>query len=119
MEKALANIEDLAIAIKEYADCKIEAVKLNVAEKSSSVLANVIAAVVVAGIFFFFIIFGSVALAIGLGILLGKMWLGFLIVAFLYLLAGFVFWKARIKFIQFPLMNAFVSQLFTNEHEED
>jgi hypothetical protein len=116
MEKTFAKVEDLASTIKEYADSRIEEVKLSVAEKSAAVMANVIAGIVVAMVFIFFIIFVSVALAVGLGIWIGKMWVGFLIVAFLYLLVGALVWKARVKFIQFPIMNAFVSQLFNNEH---
>jgi uncharacterized RDD family membrane protein YckC len=119
MENTFAKVEDLASTLKEYADSRIEELKLHVAEKSSALIANLLAGVVVAMVFIFFIIFVSVALAIGLGIWSGKMWIGFLIVAFLYLLAGAIVWKARIKLIQFPFMNAFVSQLFNNEHEED
>lgn len=119
MEKTFAKVEDLASTVKEYADSRIEAVKLHVAEISSALMANVIAGVIVAMVFIFFIIFGSVALALGLGIWIGNMWIGFLIVAFLYLLVGAIVWKARIKLIQIPIMNAFVSQLFNNNHEED
>ncbi len=119
MEKIFAKVEDLATTLKEYADSSMEAVKLQVAEKSSAIMANVIAAIVVALVFFFFIIFGSVALAVGLGIWTGKMWLGFLIVAFLYLIVGVMVWKARVKFIQFPMMNSFIAQLFNNEHGKD
>lgn len=119
MEKTFAKVEDLATTLKEYADSRIEGVKLHVAEKSSAIMANIIAGIVVAMVFVFFIIFGSMALAVGLGYWIGKMWLGFLIVAFLYLLAGLLVWKARVKYIQFPIMNAFVSQLFNNEHGKD
>jgi uncharacterized membrane protein len=119
MEKTFAKAEDLATNIKEYADSKIEEVKLQVAEKSAAIMANVIAGIVVAMVFIFFIIFVSVALAVGLGIWIGKMWVGFLVVAFLYLLVGGLVWKARVKFIQFPIMNAFVAQLFSNEHGKD
>ncbi len=119
MEKTFAKVEDLATTIKEYADSRIEAVKLQVAEKSSAIMANVIAGVVVAMLFVFVIIFGSMALAFGVGAWIGKMWVGFLIVAFLYLIVGALVWKARIKFIQFPMMNSSISKLFNNEHGKD
>lgn len=119
MEKIFAKVEDLANNIKEYVDSRIEEVKLHVAEKSTAVMANVIAGIVVAMVFILFIIFGSMALAVGVGIWIGKMWVGFLIVAFLYLFVGVLVWKARVKFIQFPMMNAFVAQLFSNEYGKD
>jgi hypothetical protein len=119
MEKTFAKVEDLASNIKEYADSRIEGAKLLVAEKSSAIMANVIAGIVIVLVFIFFIIFGSMALAVGLGVWIGKMWVGFLIVAFFYLIVGLLVWKARVKFIQFPIMNAFVTQLFNNEHGKD
>ncbi len=119
MEKTFAKVEDLATNIKEYADSRIEAVKLNVAEKSATIMANIIAGIVVAMVFIFFMIFGSTAFAVGLGIWIGKMWVGFIIVAFFYFLVGLLIWKTRVKFIQFPIMNAFITQLFNNEHGKD
>jgi uncharacterized membrane protein YqjE len=119
MEKTFAKVEHLASNIKEYADSRMEEVKLHVAEKSAAVMANVIAGIVVAMVFIFFVIFGSMALAVGLGVWIGKMWVGFLIVAFLYLVIGALVWKARVKFIQFPMMNSFIAQLFNNEHGKD
>ncbi len=119
MEKTFAKVEDLATTVKEYADSRIEAIKLQVAEKSAAILANLIAGIVVAMVLIFFIIFGSMALAVGLGVWIGKMWAGLLIVAFFYLIVGLLVWKSRVKFIQFPIMNSFISQLFSNEHGED
>jgi energy-coupling factor transporter transmembrane protein EcfT len=119
MEKAFAKVEELADTVKEYVKTRIESVKLNVAEKSSAVIANIIAGLVVAGFFMSFIIFGSIALAFGLGEWIGKTWAGFLIVALLYLLIGIIVWIARVRIIRLPLMNAFIRQLFSNEYEED
>ncbi len=119
MEKAFAKIEELADTIKEYVNTRVESVKLNVAEKSSVVIANVVAGMVVAVVFFFFMIFAGIALSFGLGEWIGKTWAGFLIVAFLYLLAGVVIWKARGRIIRLPVMNALIKQLFSNDDEED
>jgi Putative Actinobacterial Holin-X, holin superfamily III len=119
MEKTFAKVEDLATTLKEYADSRMEAVKLQVAEKSSAIMANIIAGIAVAMLFVFFTIFASMALAVGLGVWIGKMWVGFLIVAFLYLVIGALVWKSRVKFIQFPMMNFFIAQLFNNEHGKD
>ena len=124
MEKTFARVEELADTIKEYVNTRIESVKLSAAEKSSAVIANVLAGLIVALVFFFFIIFASIALSFGLGEWIGKTWAGFLIVAFLYLLAGIVVWAARGKIIRLPLMNALIRQLFSNEddnedHEKD
>lgn len=119
MEKAFAKAEELAGTIKEYVNNRIESVKLNAAEKSSAVMANVIAGAIVAVVFIFFIVFASVALAFGLGEWLGKTWAGFLIVAGLYFLVGIIVWLARTKIIRLPIMNAFIQQLIKTEDDEE
>jgi uncharacterized membrane protein YqjE len=119
MDNVFSNIEELAGTIRGYVDTRIESMKLSVAEKSSNVIANLIAGVVVVIVFIFFIIFGSIALSFGLGEWIGKTWVGFLIVACMYLVIGIVVWIARGKLIRFPVMNAIIKQLFKNDDEED
>lgn len=119
MEKAFAKVEELADTIKDYVNTRLESVKLSAAEKSSAVIANVIAVFVVAVVFIFFIIFAGMALAFGLGVWLGSTWLGFLIVACLYLVLGIAVWLARGKIIRMPVMNSMIQQLFKNEEEEE
>lgn len=119
MEKTFARVEELADTIKEYVNTKIESVKLSAAEKTSAVIANVLAGIVVALVFVFFVIFASVALSLGLGEWIGKTWAGFLIVAGLYLLIGIIVWTGRGKIIRLPLMNAMIRQLSGNEEEEE
>jgi Putative Actinobacterial Holin-X, holin superfamily III len=119
MESAFAKVEELAGNIKEYVNIRIESVKLSTAEKSSAVIANLIGGFIVAVVFLFFIIFTSTALAVGLGEWIGKTWLGFLIVGFLYLIAGIAVWMAREKIIRLPIMNALIQQLFTSDDEDN
>lgn len=119
MEKAFAKAEEMADNVKEYFNTKIESVKLNAAEKSSYVIANLIAGAAAAIVFIFFLIFGGMALSFGLGEWIGKTWAGFLIVAGFYLLIGIVVWTARGKIIRLPVMNALIQQLFNNDDEED
>lgn len=119
MEKTFARVEELADTIKEYVNTRIESVKLSAAEKSSAVVANVLAGIIVAIVFLFFIVFASVALAFGLGEWIGKTWAGFLIVAGLYLLIGIIVWAARGKLIRLPLMNAMIQQLFKKDEEDE
>jgi hypothetical protein len=121
MEKAFARAEEIAGNIKEYINTRIESAKLGVAEKSSAIIANLVAGAIVAVVFFFFIIFAGIAVSFALGEWIGKIWAGFLIVALLYLLLGIVAWVARGKLIRLPVMNAMIKQLFKedNEDEED
>lgn len=63
MEKTFSKVEELASHIKEYINIRISAIKLSAAEKSSKMLANLIAVAVVLMVFFSFVLFASVALA--------------------------------------------------------
>lgn len=119
MEKTFARAEELAETVKDYVNMKIASAKLNIAEKTSGMLATLIAGFMVAAIFLFFLVFCSIALALVLGDWIGKPWAGFLIVAFLYLVIGIVVWFARVRIIQLPIMNALIKQFLTDEYEED
>lgn len=119
MEKVFAKMEELTDSVKEYVNTRVESVKLSVAEKSSALVANLVAGMLVAAVFLFFLIFAGIALALVLGEWTGKMWAGFLIVAGIYLLFGIIVWIAREKIIRLPVMNAMIKQLFSNDDEED
>ena len=119
MEKVFAKMEELTDSVKEYVNTRVESVKLSVAEKSSALVANLVAGMLVAAVFLFFLIFAGIALALVLGEWTGKMWTGFLIVAGIYLLFGIIVWIAREKIIRLPVMNAMIKQLFSNDDEED
>lgn len=119
MENTFTKLEELAASLKAYVNTRITSVKLSVAEKTAQVIANMIVGLVVAFVFICFLIFSSIALALWLGEWMGKPWAGFLIVAVLYLLLGFVVWIARVKFIRLPLMNILIKQFFSNDHESD
>ncbi len=117
MEDAFNKTEEIVDVIKEYVNTRVESVKLAVAEKSSAVIADLVAGAIAIVVFFGFIVFAGVALSLGLGEWLGRPWLGFLIVACLYLLVGMIVWKARTKLIRIPIMNAILQQLFKDEDQ--
>lgn len=119
MEKVFAKMEELTDSVKEYVNTRVESVKLSVAEKSSALVANLVAGMLVAAVFLFFLIFAGIALALVLGEWTGKMWAGFLIVAGIYLLFGIIVWIAREKIIRLPVMNALIKQFFSTDDEED
>ena len=103
--------------LKEYINNRMDAVKLNTAEKSSKLLATVIASVVVAMFFITFLFFASTALAFVFSRLTGALSWGFLIVGGIYLLLGVLVWLLKDRILQLPIMNALLRQLFTDEDD--
>ena len=118
LKEEFKKAEDLAMHLKAYVQIEIELFKLTIAEKLSKIIANFLAAMVVMGVLLLFILFVSIALAFLIGEWLEKMSAGFFIVSILYLLIGVISWYAREKLIRIPILNAILSQLFTNDRIE-
>ena len=117
MEKVFSKVEELAGSVKDYVNTRMEAIKLDAAEKGSSIIANSVAGVVVAILFLFFLGLASIGLSIVLGEWIGRMWAGFVIVACVYFLIGIVVWAVRGRLIRLPVMNALIQQLFKHDEE--
>lgn len=119
MSDEFNRIESLLGQAKEYVNTRIAQFKLSVAEKISKTMATVIAGLVAALVFFLFLVFAGVAAAIALGQWTGYMWLGFLIIAAVYLLMAIIVWKAKDRLLALPIMNAIIGRLFDEEEVED
>lgn len=113
------KVETLMDHAREYVNTRVDEVKLKAAEKASGVLSLLVAGAVVRLVFLFSLFFASVAGAYGLGIWLGKMWLGFLLVAGVYFLAGCIVWATKERLIRIPVMNTVIYQLFKNEDPDE
>ncbi len=118
MKKIFSRAEELAGHVKEYADNRIHAVKLSVAEKVSKIIANIIARAITLFIIFLFVVFASIALAIVIGEWTGELYWGFLIIAALYLFAGIILWLAKERILRLPIMNSLLKQFFSDSENE-
>lgn len=119
MEKTFAKVEEMADHVKEYVNNHISAVKLGVAEKTSALLANIIAVTIALLVFVMFVIFSSVAVAFAFAKLTGEYYWGFLIVAGIYLLIGILVWSLKERILRMPIMNVILQQLFNEEEDSD
>ncbi len=119
MSDDFTRLESLLEQVKAYINTRIARFKLSVAEKTSSTLALLIAGLLAFLVFVFFLAFAGVAAALALAQWTGKPWLGFLIMAFVYLLLAALVWKGRRRLIQVPMMNALIRNLFDEEEDEN
>jgi hypothetical protein len=113
MENIFSQVQHLAEEVKAYVNVRIDLAKLTVAETASKIVADTAATIISGLIFLFFLFFASVGLALFLSSLIGNAYSGFLIVAGVYLLLGFLIWLLREKWIRIPVMNAIIRQLFS------
>ncbi len=118
MEDTLSKVEELAGHVKEYVDNRMESLKLGAVEKSVRLLANMRARAIATIVIVLFFAFLSLALAFFLAKKTGELYLGFLIVAAIYLLISLLIWAARDKLLQEPLTNIMLRQLFKNHEDE-
>jgi energy-coupling factor transporter transmembrane protein EcfT len=119
MEDTFIKIEQMAAHAKEYVNNRIAEVKLSSAEKTSKLLAIIIAIAVSMLVFIFFIAFASTALAFALAKWTGEFYWGFLIVAGIYFLLGMLVWILKEKLLRFPIMNAMLQQLFKADTDNE
>ncbi len=101
-------IESLFSRSKEYAGNRLELLKLKLIDKTSNVASAVVTGVVLFVIFFIFFVILNIGIALLIGDLVGKSWLGFLILAVVYAIAGFVVLKGRNKFFKTPVLQMLI-----------
>lgn len=104
-------LEDLICQTKEYADTKIELVKLQSVEKASYALSTLFILMVFGTFFFLFFVVLNIGLALFIGDLLGKAYWGFFIVGSFYFFVGLVLFILRNKIFKAPLIDIFIRKL--------
>lgn len=119
MESAFERAEELVQSLKEYANNRIEYIKLSGIEKGSKIIAAAVAAIIVAVMILFFLIFASIALSVFLSEFIGISWVGFLIVACIYLVIALIVWATKRTLIQRKIMNAIIKQLFDGYEQQN
>lgn len=112
------NAESFVEQVKEYVNTRLAQLKLSFAEKTSKVIAIMIAVVLLALVFFLFLVLVCVAAAIAIGQWLESFWLGFLVMGGIVLLIGFILWVSKDRLIGRPIMNALINAIFDKDENE-
>lgn len=119
MTDSFSKAEELTGNIREYVQLKVKAVKLDVAEKTSAVMANLVAGAIVAVILLLMVVFAGIALSYVFAELTGTIYGGFLITAGLFLILAVITWKMRQRLIRMPIMNSIIQQLFKEDTSDE
>lgn len=102
--KISESIQDVANKVIDLVNAHLDYYKIVAFDKLVTILSRTISAAVLTLTGFMFIFFGSFALASFLGDILTKPYWGYLIVAGLYAIGGFVIWKNRVPWILDPMI---------------
>jgi len=114
MEDSFKIFEELKTSLVNYLNHKASLLKIELAEKISKLLSSLIAISLFAICMLFVLVFISIALSIFIGNKIGEIYIGFLIVSFIHLIFGICIWKMRVRWIQIPMMNFILKQLFND-----
>ena len=107
-EPTITLIESLFSKSKEYAGNRFQLYKLKAIDKSATIASSVISGVALFIVFFIFFVVLNIGIALLIGDLLGKSYWGFLILAAVYAIAGFILFKGRDKFFKTPVIEMLI-----------
>jgi|TARA_R110000737_G_scaffold352515_2_gene398851 4-hydroxybenzoate polyprenyltransferase len=110
MEFENKTIENLLVSIEDYSKTGVDLLTLKFVKKSSDVLAKLITYFILIIIFSFCLMLISVGLSFWLGTMLGAYYLGFLILAAAYAIAGIIIIRFFPKIIR-RIKNSIISQM--------
>lgn len=111
MDNKTTNVEDLFYKLKDYGDTRLDLFKLKAISKVSGILSTIISGVILAILLLLVILCITVALSLVIGEALGHTYLGFLIMAALYIIIGFVMFSGRTKMLKTPISNKFIKEI--------
>lgn len=111
IQPTLTLIESLFGKSSAYTADRIELLKLKSVDKTSSVASSVALGIALFVVFFIFFTVLNIGIALLIGDLVGKSYLGFLILAVVYAIAGFVLFKNRNKFFKTPILKMLANKI--------
>jgi hypothetical protein len=119
MEDKTTPVELLLEHAQAYTKTSIQLFKLKATEKLAEVISNLASGFVIVIIMALFFINLNIAIALLIGNLLGKVWLGFILVSGLYALIGLIIYLFRNSLIKRPVNNSIITELLMDENIKD
>lgn len=111
MENNTTNLEGVYEKLKDYTDTRINLLKLKTVNKVSGILSTLLSTLILTVMLVLVIFCISVAFALLIGEWLGSAYLGFFIVAGVYIIIGLILYSARRKFLREPISNKLLKEL--------
>ncbi len=105
------NIESLFEKTGDYIETRIELYKLRAVETSSDIIGSVVSKLIVSFAALAFLFLVNIGVALWLGQLMGRAYLGFFTLAGVYLLAAFIIYKMRKKWVKEPLVDKLIEKM--------
>ena len=115
MRKLISSLtESLFDNVKEYINVKLELFKLKLVDKISSLISTFITALLLLIISFIFFTLLNIGIALLISECTGKSYMGFLILAVFYAIAGLILFLGRGSFIKSALVGILIRKIYKN-----
>jgi len=111
MEDKPTNLEELFEKVRDYADTRIDLLKLKGIHKVSGFMSSVLASVILVILLTIVLLCITIGAALLIGALIGNTYIGFFIVGAIYLIIGLVLYSMRAKIIKAPISNKLIKEL--------
>ena len=119
MEDKTTSVEVLLARVQAYTKTSIELFKLKATDKIAELTSNLASGFVILVILVLFFVNLNIAIALLLGDLLGKAWLGFILISGLYACIGCIIFLFRNKWIKRPVSNSIIELLLKDENNAE
>lgn len=110
-DKFKPDFEAIAADIKAYIDTNMDLYKLRATEKAALLASDLAIVAVVVFFILLMVLFGSLALAIVLTEITGKLYIGYLLVAGMYLVLVMVIYLSRNRWLKSKLADIIIKSL--------
>lgn len=112
MENTIDRIKTLFEKFEDYGKTSFELYRLKTISKTAGVISTFVSRGAVVFVLLMFLIFASFGLALWLGEILGKPYLGFLCVATFYMVLRVIIFYLLHNFIKRKISNSIISEIF-------
>ena len=115
MENQKTSLEVLVERIEAYAETSLKLFKLKATDKVAELVSDIASGLTLAVILILVFVNLNIGIALFLGDLFGKMYLGFLAVSGLYACLGLLVYFFRSTWIKKPINNLLINNLLKND----
>jgi len=119
MEEKTTPLEVLMERTQAYTRTSIQLFKFKVTEKLAAMFSNMASGVIVVAVLTLVFVNLNIGIALLVGDLLGKAWLGFMAVAAFYAIVGWIVYLFRERWIKGPVSDSIIHQLLSDELSDE
>jgi hypothetical protein len=112
MESKASIVESLLEKIEDYTNTSLKIYKLKAIDRSSEITSSIISYAIIGLCVLIVLVILNIALALWLGKIIGESYLGFLAVAALNMVIGFILYLLRHKFLKRPIVNSLIKKMY-------